>query len=41
MDDTLIRIVEIPLWTLIPYALVIAAGLTWTVRWILKHPKPE
>lgn len=30
----LVLIREIPTWTLVPVVAVIAAGLTWVVRWI-------
>jgi hypothetical protein len=41
MPDDLIRIHEVPLWTLVPYAAIVIGGLVATVRWILKHPQPE
>jgi hypothetical protein len=41
MQEPLISIAEVPVWTLIPFGLALVAALTWTVRWILRHPEPE
>lgn len=38
--EQIIHIEQIPEWLFIPFAAVLAATITWVVRWILRTPKP-
>lgn len=41
MSDELIRIAEVPLWTLAPFAVIVGGALLWAVRWILRDQRPH